>query len=158
MERHAASHRFMTIPAERLRLIANRFAELEARMASGQLEGDAFVQASRDYAELEPVAKAAAEVTAMREEIAGLGDMLADPEMRAMAEEELATLTKRLPQAERELSLAMLPRDEADARPAMLEIRAGTGGDEAALFAGDLYRMYEKFAADQGWQIGRAHV
>ena len=148
----------MTIPAERLRLIANRFAELEARMASGQLEGDAFVQASRDYAELEPVAKAAAEVTAMREEIAGLGDMLADPEMRAMAEEELATLTKRLPQAERELSLAMLPRDEADARPAMLEIRAGTGGDEAALFAGDLYRMYEKFAADQGWRVEPASM
>ena len=143
----------MTIPSERLQQIAHRFAELEARMASGQLEGEAFVQASRDYAELEPVAKAAAEVTAMREEVASLTAMLADPEMKAMAEEELADLRQRLPAAERALSLAMLPRDEADARPAMLEIRAGTGGDEAALFAGDLYRMYERFAATQGWKV-----
>ncbi len=143
----------MTIPSERLQQIAHRFAELEARMASGQLEGEAFVQASRDYAELEPVARAAADVTAMREEVASLTEMLADPEMKAMAEEELADLRQRLPQAERALSLAMLPRDEADARPAMLEIRAGTGGDEAALFAGDLYRMYERFAATQGWKV-----
>jgi peptide chain release factor 1 len=143
----------MTIPSERLAQIAHRFAELEARMASGQLEGEAFVQASRDYAELEPVARAAAEVTAMREEVASLTQMLADPEMKAMAEDELADLRQRLPAAERALSLAMLPRDEADARPAMLEIRAGTGGDEAALFAGDLYRMYERFAATQGWKV-----
>lgn len=143
----------MTIPAERLRQIANRFAELEARMASGQLEGEEFVQASRDYAELEPVAKIAAEVSAMRDEIEGLGDMLSDPEMRAMAEEELASLKKQLPEAERKLALAMLPRDAADQRPAMLEIRAGTGGDEAALFAGDLFRMYEKYAAEQGWKV-----
>jgi peptide chain release factor 1 len=143
----------LTIPAERLQQITHRFAELEARMASGQLEGEAFVQASRDYAELEPVAKVAAEVTAIREEIAGLQEMLADPEMKAMAEEELATLKKRLPDAEHELAIAMLPKDEADQRPAMLEIRAGTGGDEAALFAGDLYRMYEKFAGEQGWKV-----
>jgi peptide chain release factor 1 len=143
----------MTLPADRLQQIAHRFAELEARMASGQLEGEAFVQASRDYAELEPVARAAAEVSAMREEQASLTEMLADPEMKAMAEEELADLRQRLPEAERALSLAMLPRDEADLRPAMLEIRAGTGGDEAALFAGDLYRMYERYAATQGWKI-----
>ncbi|MEH6724199.1 MAG: PCRF domain-containing protein, partial [Qipengyuania sp.] len=143
----------MTIPAERLDQIAHRFAELEARMASGQLVGDAFVQASRDYAELEPVAKVAAEVKAAREEVASLEEMLADPEMKAMAEEELAELRQRLPEAERELAIAMLPRDSADAKPAMLEIRAGTGGDEAALFAGDLYRMYERFAAEQGWKV-----
>jgi peptide chain release factor 1 len=143
----------MTIPAERLDQIAHRFAELEARMASGTLEGDEFVKASRDYAELEPVAKVAAEVKAAREEIAELEDMLADPEMKAMAEEELAQLRRRLPEAERELAIAMLPRDSADAKPAMLEIRAGTGGDEAALFAGDLYRMYERFAAEQGWKV-----
>jgi peptide chain release factor 1 len=143
----------MTIPAERLDQIAHRFAELEARMASGQLVGDAFVQASRDYAELEPVAKVAAEVRAAREEVASLEEMLADPEMKAMAEEELAELRQRLPEAERELAIAMLPRDSADAKPAMLEIRAGTGGDEAALFAGDLYRMYERFAAEQGWKV-----
>ena len=81
----------MQIPAQRLDQIANRFAELEARMASGTLEGDAFVQASRDYAELEPVAKAAAEVQSMRAEIEGLEAMLDDPEMKAMAEEELVS-------------------------------------------------------------------
>jgi peptide chain release factor 1 len=143
----------MTIPAERLDQIAHRFAELEARMASGQLEGDAFVQASRDYAELEPVAKIAAEVQAMRGELPELEEMLADPEMKAMAEEELASIRKTLPDLEKRLAVAMLPRDSADAKPAMLEIRAGTGGDEAALFAGDLFRMYEKFAAEQGWRV-----
>ena len=143
----------MTIPAERLIQIAHRFAELEARMASGTLEGAAFIQASRDYAELEPVAKAAAAVQTMREEIAGLEAMLADPEMRAMAEEELSALRAALPDQEHALALAMLPRDSADAKPAMLEIRAGTGGDEASLFAGDLYRMYERYAAEQGWRV-----
>ncbi len=142
-----------SIPQERLDQIANRFAELEARMASGTLEGDEFVQASRDYAELEPVAKIAAAVTSMREEINGLEDMLADPEMKAMAEEELAQLHDVLPHKERELAIALLPRDRADSKPAMLEIRAGTGGDEAALFAGDLFRMYERFASEQGWKV-----
>ncbi|MEM9501697.1 MAG: peptide chain release factor 1 [Pseudomonadota bacterium] len=142
-----------SIPAERLDQIANRFAELEARMASGTLEGDEFVQASRNYAELEPVARIAGEVRAMREEIAGLEEMLADPEIKAMAEEELSEILKALPEKERALAVALLPRDAADSKPAMLEIRAGTGGDEAALFAGDLYRMYERFAAEQGWKI-----
>ena len=143
----------MNIPQERLDQIAHRFAELEARMASGTLEGDEFVQASRDYAELEPVAKIAAEVTAMREEITGLEEMLADPEMKDMAQEELAAINEALPGKERALAIALLPRDRADSKPAMLEIRAGTGGDEAALFAGDLYRMYEKFAGEQGWKV-----
>ena len=143
----------MKIPPERLDQIANRFAELEARMASGTLEGEEFVQASRDYAELEPVAKIAREVKAIREEIGGLEDMLSDPEMKAMAEEELESLRADLPEKERSLAVAFLPRDAADAKPAMLEIRAGTGGDEAALFAGDLYRMYERFAAEQGWRV-----
>ena len=143
----------MTIPPDRLRQITGRFAELEARMASGQLEGEAFVEASRDYAELEPVAAAAREVMAMRDEASELEALLDDPEMRAMAEDDLARIRRELPARERALALAMLPRDAADARPAMLEIRAGTGGDEAALFAGDLYRMYEGFAAEQGWKI-----
>jgi len=143
----------MTIPAERLDQITHRFAELEARMASGTLEGDAFVQASRDYAELEPVAKIAAQVKAMRAELPDLEAMLADPEMKAMAEEELASIREALPEAERQLAVAMLPRDSADVKPAMLEIRAGTGGDEAALFAGDLYRMYERYAAERGWKV-----
>jgi peptide chain release factor 1 len=141
------------IPPERLDQIAHRFAELEARMASGTLEGEAFVRASRDYAELQTVAKIAAEVKAAREEMAGLNAMLADPEMKAMAEEELAALKATLPDLERRLAIELLPRDSADAKPAMLEIRAGTGGDEAALFAADLYRMYEKYADEQGWKI-----
>jgi peptide chain release factor 1 len=143
----------MTIPEERLTQISHRFAELEARLASGQLEGEAFVAASRDYAELEPVARAAHEVREMRAEIAQLTALADDPEMKALADEELAELRQRLPEAERELQLAMLPRDSADLRPAMLEIRAGTGGDEAALFAGDLFRMYERYAAEQGWKV-----
>jgi peptide chain release factor 1 len=90
----------------------------------------------------------------MREELAGLSALgEADPEMRALADEEIATLRADLPEAEHRLAVAMLPRDSADVRPAMLEIRAGTGGDEAALFAADLYRMYERYAADQGWRI-----
>jgi peptide chain release factor 1 len=143
----------MTIPEERLGQIAARFAELEARLASGTLEGDAFVAASRDYAELEPVAKAAQDVRSMRAEIAELAALTQDPEMSALAAEELGELRQKLPEAERRLALAMLPRDAADSRPAMLEIRAGTGGDEAALFAADLYRMYERYAAEQGWKV-----
>ena len=143
----------MTIPAERIDQLLHRFSEIEARLASGTLEGEAFVRASRDYAELEPVARAALEVRAMRAEIPELSALTDDPEMQALANEELAELREKLPEAERALAIAMLPRDSADARPAMLEIRAGTGGEEAALFAADLYRMYERFAAEQGWRV-----
>lgn len=142
----------MSVSDARLAQIAARFSELEARLASGTLEGREFIAASRDYAELEPVARAAAEVREMRGELASL-QALDDPEMRELADEEIARLKSALPEAERALSIAMLPRDTADARPAMLEIRAGTGGDEAALFAADLYRMYERFAAEQGWRV-----
>jgi peptide chain release factor 1 len=144
----------VSVSDQRLAQIAARFAELEARLASGTLEGPAFVAASRDYAELEPVARAAAQVSAMRGELAALSASSdPDPEMRALADEEIAHLRTELPDAERALAIAMLPRDTADSRPAMLEIRAGTGGDEAALFAADLYRMYERFAAEQGWRV-----
>jgi peptide chain release factor 1 len=144
----------MTISDTRLAQLSERFNQLEARMASGKLEGADFVAASRDYSELEPVAKAAAAVMAMRGELASLSAITdPDPDMRAMAEEEMQRLKTELPAAELALAVAMLPRDSADARPAMLEIRAGTGGDEAALFAADLYRMYEKFAAEQGWRV-----
>ncbi len=141
------------ISDDRIRQITARFEELQARMASGALDGDAFVKASRDYAELEPVAKAAAEVRDLRAEQVSLAEMVADPEMKAMAEEELAAIDARLPDAERDLAIALLPKDAADERAAMLEIRAGTGGDEAALFGGDLLRMYEKYAASQGWKV-----
>lgn len=142
----------MSVSETRLAQIGSRFAEIEARLASGTLEGKDFIAASRDYAELEPVAKAAAEVAAMRSELDEL-TTLDDPEMRELAEEELARLRAELPEAEHRLAIAMLPRDTADSRPAMLEIRAGTGGDEAALFAADLFRMYEKYAAEQGWRV-----
>jgi peptide chain release factor 1 len=131
----------MTIPPDRLDQIIHRFAEIEARLASGTLEGEAFVAASRDYAELEPIARAARGVRAMRAEIAELAALTDDPEMQALANEELAELRQKLPEAERALAVAML------------EIRAGTGGEEAALFAADLYRMYERYAAEQGWRV-----
>ena len=144
----------MSVSDTRLAQIASRFAELEARLASGTLEGPDFVAASRDYAELEPVARAASDVALMRAELANLSALdEADPEMRALAEEEIARLRQDLPEAEHRLAVAMLPRDSADLRPAMLEIRAGTGGDEAALFAADLYRMYERYAAERGWRV-----
>jgi peptide chain release factor 1 len=144
----------VSVSDTRLAQITGRFAELEARLASGTLEGAEFVSASRDYAELEPVAKAAEALREMRAELAALSALdEADAEMRALAAEEVARLKAELPEAERALAIAMLPRDSADARPAMLEIRAGTGGDEAALFAADLYRMYERFAAEQGWRV-----
>ncbi|KHK89490.1 peptide chain release factor 1 [Novosphingobium malaysiense] len=144
----------MSVSDDRLAQIAHRFAELEARLASGTLEGDAFVAASRDYAELEPVARVAADVASMRGELASLQKLDdPDPDMRELAEEEIARIKEELPEAERQLAVAMLPRDAADQRPAMLEIRAGTGGDEAALFAADLYRMYERYAAEQGWKV-----
>jgi peptide chain release factor 1 len=143
-----------TLSEHRLQQLAGRLAELEARLASGTLEGEAFVAASRDYAELEPVARVASEVLAMRGELESLQKLDdPDPDMRALAEEEVARLKAELPQAEHRLAIAMLPRDAADQRPAMLEIRAGTGGDEAALFAADLYRMYERYAAEQGWRM-----
>ncbi|HEX2794893.1 MAG TPA: peptide chain release factor 1 [Croceicoccus sp.] len=141
------------ISDDRLSQIAHRFSELEARLASGTLEGEAFVRASRDYAELEPVAREAAAVAAMRGELVELREMLADPEMKTMAAEDIARIECELPEAEQRLAIALLPRDSADARPAMLEIRAGTGGDEAALFAADLFRMYERYAAEQGWKV-----
>jgi len=144
----------MSVSDARLAQLAARFAELEARLASGTLEGKDFVAASRDFAELEPVARAAEQVAAMRAELAELTAIAdPDPDMRALAEEEVQRLKVDLPEAEQRLAVAMLPRDAADSRPAMLEIRAGTGGDEAALFAADLLRMYERFAAEQGWRF-----
>ncbi len=144
----------MSISEHRLQQLAGRLSELEARLASGTLEGDAFVAASRDYAELEPVARIASEVIAMRGELDTLSTLDdPDPDMRALAGEEIERLKAELPEAERRLALAMLPRDSADQRPAMLEIRAGTGGDEAGLFAADLYRMYERYAAEMGWRV-----
>jgi peptide chain release factor 1 len=142
-----------SISADRIAQILARRDELQAAMSGRDLAADAFVKLSKEYAEVEPVAAAAAEVRRIRSEIVALREMATDPEMRDMAEEEIRALEARLPEAERALALKLLPRDAADDRPAMLEIRAGTGGDEAALFAGDLMRMYQRFAEGQGWRV-----
>ncbi len=143
------------ISLERIRQIEARRDELAAQMATGDLPGDRFVAVSKEYAELEPVAVAAAEVRRLRQEADSLAYMTddADAELRAMAEEELRENKAALEAADRKLALALLPRDAADERSAMLEVRAGTGGDEAALFAGDLFRMYQRYAEGQGWRV-----
>ena len=144
-----------TISPERIRQIEARRDELAALMATGDLPSERFVAVSKEYAEVEPVALAAAEVRRLRQEATSLAAMTgeADAELRAMAEEELLANRDALATAERALALALLPRDAADERAALLEIRAGTGGDEAALFAGDLFRMYQKYAEAQGWRV-----
>jgi peptide chain release factor 1 len=145
----------MKIPPDRIAAIEARRDELQALMATGDLPGDRFVQVSKEYAELEPVAQAAAEVRRLRSEAISLEAMTqdADDEIRAMAEDELHANRTALEAADRRLALALLPRDAADERAAMLEIRAGTGGDEAALFAGDLFRMYQRYADTMGWKV-----
>lgn len=144
-----------TISPERIAQIEARRDELSAMMATGDLPSDRFVAVSKEYAELEPVAAAAGEVRRLRAEAASLAAMTrdGDPELRAMAAEELRDNEGALAQAEHALALSLLPRDAADERAAMLEIRAGTGGDEAALFAGDLLRMYTRYAERQGWKV-----
>jgi peptide chain release factor 1 len=143
------------IPPERIAQIEARRDELQALMATGDLPSDRFVAVSKEYAELEPVAQAAGHVRRLRAEAVSLEHMTqdADDELRAMASEELRENRDALDAADRALALSLLPRDAADARPAMLEIRAGTGGDEAALFAGDLFRMYQRYADGQGWRV-----
>ncbi|GAA0736675.1 peptide chain release factor 1 [Sphingomonas sp. ABOLD] len=142
------------IPPDRIAAIEARRDELQALMASGELGGDRFVQVSKEYAEIEPVAVAAGTVRRLRAEGESLQQMTqeADDELRAMAVEELRANEGTLAEAERKLALALLPKDAADERPALLEIRAGVGGDEAALFAGDLLRMYQRYADRLGWR------
>jgi peptide chain release factor 1 len=146
-----------SISAERIAAIEARRDELQNAMSAPNLAPDAFVRLSKDYAEIEPVAAAAREVRRLRAELEVLHGMIedreADPEIRQMATEEAEEVSKKLPDAERALALKLLPRDAADERAAMLEIRAGTGGDEAALFAGDLFRMYQRYAETQGWRV-----
>ncbi|MGZ8346864.1 MAG: peptide chain release factor 1 [Allosphingosinicella sp.] len=145
------------ISAERIAAIEARKEELQNAMSAPDLAPDAFVQLSKDYAEILPVAEAARELRRLRSELDVLGGMIddreGDAELRAMATEEADEIRRKLPEAERALALKLLPRDAADERAAMLEIRAGTGGDEAALFAGDLLRMYQRFAETQGWRF-----
>lgn len=139
------------IPDDKIREIIARFAFLEAKMSDG-IGAEEMVKLSREYAGLRPVVEQARAWQSLNADIEGAEAMLSDPEMREMAEEELRDLRGHLPDAERAMQLALLPKDEADDRPAILEIRAGTGGDEAALFAADLYRMYLRFAESRGWK------
>ncbi|MFT6457930.1 peptide chain release factor 1 [Pseudophaeobacter arcticus] len=140
------------IPEERLEQILQRFQYLEAAMAEG-VSGAEIADLAREYSEIKPVAE---QITAYRQLLTDLGDaeaMLSDPDMKELAAEEIPQLKAALPAAEEALQLALLPKDAADARPAMLEIRPGTGGDEAALFAGDLLRMYQRYAEARGWKF-----
>lgn len=116
-------------------------------------DGAEIVRLSKEHAELKPVVDAVQGLARARAEMADLEAMTADPEMAAMAEEELRALTDRLPQLEREVALLLAPRDADENASAVLEVRAGTGGDEAALFAGDLFRMYSRYASTRGWRI-----
>ncbi|MEM1101790.1 MAG: PCRF domain-containing protein, partial [Pseudomonadota bacterium] len=138
------------IPRETLQQITQRFEFLEASMAAG--EGD-IAKLGKEYADLRPVVEQVRAYWQVEEDIAEAEEMLADPDMKALAEEELPALRARLPELEGALRIALLPKDAADARPAMIEIRPGTGGDEASLFAGDLLRMYQRYAEAQGWRF-----
>src|SRR3954449_2072405 len=145
------------ISSERIASIEARKDELSEAMARADLSRDEFVRLSKDYAAIEPVAAAAREVRRLRAELEVLNGIVADPtaepELKEMAATEAEEIRHKLPQAERALAVKLLPRDSADERAAMLEVRAGTGGDEAALFAGDLLRMYQRFAEAQGWRF-----
>ena len=145
------------ISSERIASIEARKHELQQAMSRGDLSPDEFVRLSKDYAAIEPVAAAAREVRRLRAELEVLNGMVADPtaepELKEMAATEAEEIRHKLPHAERDLAIRLLPRDSADDRAAMLEVRAGTGGDEAALFAGDLLRMYHRYADVQGWRF-----
>lgn len=116
-------------------------------------DGVEIVRLSKEHAELKPVADAVQGLARLRAEMVDLEAMAADPEMAAMAQDELRDLTERLPGLERDVALLLAPRDADENASAVLEVRAGTGGDEAALFAGDLFRMYSRYASTRGWRI-----
>ena len=144
------------IPTQKLDLILRRHDELSAKLAEGT-DGASYVAASRELASLDDVVEAVRAYRAANAEIAGVEAMIADPatdaEMRGMAEAERAALQARSLDLAQRIRVALLPKDAMDDRNVVLEIRAGTGGDEAALFAGDLFRMYERFASLQGWKV-----
>ncbi len=116
-------------------------------------DGQEIVRLSKEHAEMRPVAEAVMALAKARAEIDDLQSMAADPEMAAMVADELETLNTRLPEMERDVALLLAPRDADENASAVLEVRAGTGGDEAALFAGDLFRMYSRYASSVGWKV-----
>ena len=140
------------IPAHRLEQISQRFQFLEASMSDGTGGGD-IAALAKEYSDLKPVVEQIMAYRQILSDMSEAEEMLADPDMAELAREELPRLKTALPDAEAALQLALLPKDAADAKPAMLEIRPGTGGDEAALFAGDLFRMYQRYAEANGWKV-----
>ncbi len=143
------------IPAAKLDRLLDRFSAIESEMASGA-SGDAFVKLSREHAELSPVIETARAYRAAQKGYDDTDAMIADPatdsEMRALAEAERAELKQTLERLDHDLRIALLPRDAADDSSAIVEVRAGTGGDEAALFAADLLEMYQRYCGLQGWR------
>jgi peptide chain release factor 1 len=144
------------LPEAKLDVLLAHHASLESRLL-GQVKPEHYVRMTRELAELNPLIDAVKAYRAADAEISGIDALIADPaiepEMRAMAEAERTTLEGRSLELAQQIRLALLPKDAMDERNVMLEIRAGTGGDEASLFAGDLFRMYERFAALQGWKV-----
>lgn len=144
------------ISDQKIDALIARFEGIAAKMASGA-QSDEFVQLSRDYAELEPVAEQAKLLQKTRDELDEAREMLADPdldeEMKALTQDEVETLEKQFESLQADLQVALLPKDKADAGGVILEVRAGTGGDEAALFAGSLFRMYQRYAQTKGFKV-----
>lgn len=145
-----------TLPFEKMHELDNRFSEIEARMAQAP-GADVYVKLASEYSELEPVVAGIRNLQKTTSEIDDLKSLLddrdIDDEMRTLASLELPELEARQIELERAMQLMLLPKDAADEKSAILEIRAGTGGSEAALFAGDLFRMYERYAASRKWKV-----
>ncbi len=140
-----------------LEKVATRYLEVRDALSSSTVDPDTFQRLSREFAELTPVAEAVEQLRKRREEAGDLAQMIADPatdpDMRAMAEDEFLVLKEQLPKLEEDIQLLLLPKDAADERSAILEVRAGAGGDEAALFAGELFQMYQRYAQLRGWKF-----
>ncbi|MBQ5773448.1 MAG: peptide chain release factor 1 [Acetobacter sp.] len=137
---------------KRLDQIVNRALELEALLASG-VEGEALVQASREYADLEDIVRRINALRALEQEIEQAQQLLADPEMQDLAKTELEELQERLPWVQKEVRLALLPKNAVDERSAILEVRPAAGGDEAMLFAAEIFDLYRRYAEIKGWRF-----
>jgi len=140
------------IPEEKLEQICQRFAFVEAKLNEGAAV-DELASLSKEYSDLKSVVE---QINSYRQMLADKAEaevMLTDPEMKELGEEELASLNSALPEAEHSVMLSLLPKDKADEKPAIMELRAGTGGDEAALFVADLLRMYQRLAENNGWKL-----
>jgi len=142
----------MHISDTKLAQVVERFEHIEARMGATS-DSTEIVQLGKDYAELKPIVDGVRKLQGIRAEMEDLSAMMDDPEMAAMAKDEFQDLKNKLPDVEHEVALLLLPKDKDDNASIVLEIRAGTGGDEAAIFAGDLFRMYHRYAQLQGWKV-----